>query len=99
MMPAIRLPSTLQRRFDAALHSLLYGLSEDQSGFNRPFREEALISAHSVSWRVFKNPVALFVGGTAAVILELAEPSVCAGVWEHSAKIPWAVCSARDWRP
>jgi uncharacterized protein (DUF2236 family) len=84
MMSAIRLPSTLQRRLDAALHSVLYGLSGGQSDFNRPFREEALISAHSVSWRVFKNPVALFVGGTAAVILELAEPSVCAGIWEYS---------------
>jgi uncharacterized protein (DUF2236 family) len=31
-----------------------------------------------------KNPIALFVGGTAAVILELAEPAVRAGVWEHS---------------
>ena len=38
----------------------------------------------SVAWRVFKNPVALFVGGVAAVILELAEPRVRAGVWEHS---------------
>jgi uncharacterized protein (DUF2236 family) len=28
--------------------------------------------------------VALFVGGVAAVILELAEPSVRTGVWEHS---------------
>lgn len=40
--------------------------------------------ADSVSWRIFKNPVALFVGGVAAVILELAEPSVRTGVWEHS---------------
>ena len=84
MMSAISLPSTLQRRLDAALHSLLYGLSERKSDFDRPFREEALISAYSVSWRVFKNPIALFVGGTAAVILELAEPSVCAGIWEYS---------------
>ncbi len=38
----------------------------------------------SVSWRVFKNPVALFVGGVAAVILELADPAVRTGVWEHS---------------
>jgi len=37
-----------------------------------------------VSWRIFKNPVTLFVGGVAAVILELAEPSVRTGVWEHS---------------
>jgi uncharacterized protein (DUF2236 family) len=38
----------------------------------------------SISWQVFKNPVALFVGGVAAVILELAEPRVRTGVWEHS---------------
>lgn len=37
-----------------------------------------------MSWRVFKNPVALFVGGVAAVILELADPAVRTGVWEHS---------------
>jgi uncharacterized protein (DUF2236 family) len=37
-----------------------------------------------VSWRIFKNPVALFVGGVAAVILELAEPAVRTGVWEHT---------------
>ena len=37
-----------------------------------------------MSWRVFKNPVALLVGGMAAVVLELAEPRVRAGVWEHS---------------
>jgi uncharacterized protein (DUF2236 family) len=43
-----------------------------------------LAGPDSVSWRVFKNPVALFVGGVSAVILELAEPGVRAGVWEHS---------------
>jgi uncharacterized protein (DUF2236 family) len=42
------------------------------------------VSPQSVSWRIFKNPIALFVGGTAAVILELAEPSVRAGIWEYS---------------
>ena len=40
--------------------------------------------ADSVSWRIFANPVTLFIGGVAAVILELAEPSVRAGVWNHS---------------
>jgi uncharacterized protein (DUF2236 family) len=84
MMSAIRLPATLQRRLDATVHSLLYGVSLGQNEFNQPFKEEALVSAHSVSWRIFKNPVALFVGGTAAVILELAEPSVRAGIWEYS---------------
>jgi len=52
--------------------------------FLNPKGEAALVPADSVSWRVFKNPVALFVGGIAAVLLELAEPRVRTGVWEHS---------------
>lgn len=40
--------------------------------------------AHSIAWQVFRNPIALFVGGVAAVILELAEPRVRAGVWDNS---------------
>lgn len=52
--------------------------------FSRPAGEPALAPAHGVSWRVFANPVALFIGGVAAVLLELAEPSVRSGVWDHS---------------
>jgi uncharacterized protein (DUF2236 family) len=46
--------------------------------------EAALVSPNSVSWRVFKNPLSLFIGGVAAVIMELAEPRVRTGVWEHT---------------
>jgi uncharacterized protein (DUF2236 family) len=84
MISSIRLPGTLQRRLNSTLHSFLYGQTSREGDFNRPLREEALVSPQSVSWRVFKNPIALFVGGTAAVILELAEPSVRAGIWEYS---------------
>jgi uncharacterized protein (DUF2236 family) len=52
--------------------------------FSQPPGEPAFSSPRSVSWRIFKNPVSLFIGGVAAVILELAEPSVRTGVWEHS---------------
>jgi uncharacterized protein (DUF2236 family) len=52
--------------------------------FRAPAGEAALAPADSVSWRVFKNPVALFAGGIAAVLLELAEPRVRTGVWNHS---------------
>src|SRR5579862_6013492 len=52
--------------------------------FTQPAAEAALVAADSVSWRIFKNPVAMFVGGVTAVILELAEPAVRTGVWEHS---------------
>jgi uncharacterized protein (DUF2236 family) len=33
---------------------------------------------------VFSNPIALGIGGITAVILELAEPRVRSGVWNHS---------------
>ncbi|MDG2531214.1 oxygenase MpaB family protein [Caulobacter endophyticus] len=52
--------------------------------FSAPPGAAALTSPDSVSWRVFKNPVSLFVGGITAVILELAEPRVRSGVWDHS---------------
>src|SRR5436190_2206232 len=52
--------------------------------FRQPAGEAALVGADSVSWRVFKNPVALFIGGISAVLLELAEPRVRSGVWDHS---------------
>ena len=83
MRPIIRLPSALQRHLDRTISALL-NTQQTRVDFSRPLREEALIGADSVSWRIFKNPVALFVGGVAAVILELAEPAVRAGVWEHS---------------
>lgn len=52
--------------------------------FSQPAGEPALMPPDGVSWRVFANPVALFVGGVTAVLLELAEPSVRSGVWDHS---------------
>ena len=33
---------------------------------------------------MFKNPLSLFIGGVTAVIMELAEPRVRTGVWEHT---------------
>lgn len=52
--------------------------------FTQPAGAPALIPPTSVTWRVMKNPIALVVGGIAAVILELAEPRVRTGVWEHT---------------
>lgn len=52
--------------------------------FLQPQGEEALLPADSVTWRIFKNPVSMFVGGITAVILELAEPRVRDGVWNHT---------------
>jgi uncharacterized protein (DUF2236 family) len=80
----IRLPWSLQRRLDAAAGALLNSHKGRPIDFTRPPGEPALFPPDSLSWRIFKNPVALLIGGIAAVILELAEPSVRTGVWEHS---------------
>src|SRR5690606_16595810 len=44
----------------------------------------AFTGPDSVSWRVFKNPIALGVGGVAAVLLEFADARIRSGVWDHS---------------
>ena len=83
-MTALVLPGALQRRVEAMAGDYLRPAGMPAIDFSQPKGEPALIAADSVSWRIFKNPVALFIGGLAAVILELAEPRVRAGVWDHT---------------
>lgn len=49
-----------------------------------PAGEPSLVPPGSPQWRVFKNPVALAIGGVAAVLLEFADPRIRSGVWDHS---------------
>jgi len=84
MLSIFRLPKTLQSRMERAAQDFLLRADSRPIDFTQPWREEALFAASSVTWRVFKNPIALFVGGLAGVILELANPAVRSGVWEHS---------------
>lgn len=60
-------------------------LSFPEANFAEPAGEPGLVGPGSVSWRIFRNPVAVAVGGIAAVLIELGEPRVRSGVWEHSA--------------
>jgi len=69
---------------DTAARDLIQAPGVPAVDFSQPRGEPALAPADSVSWQVFKNPVTLFIGGVAAVILELAEPRVRSGVWDHS---------------
>jgi uncharacterized protein (DUF2236 family) len=85
MNSTIRLPQVVARFLDAAALEFLNSGSSRRIDFSQPSGERALLSADSVSWRVFKNPLALWIGGVAAVILELAEPSIRAAIWDHSA--------------
>jgi len=83
-MAVLILPAPLQRYVEALAGGFLRPAGGPTVDFTAPPGEPALVPAEAVSWRVFKNPVALFIGGVAAVILELAEPRVRAGVWEHT---------------
>lgn len=78
-----RLPQPLHARLEEAARSYFDapGLNID---FSKPPGAAALFAPTSVAWRVMKNPVALTIGGIAAVILELAEPRVRTGVWEFT---------------
>lgn len=78
------LPAFVARQIGALAEVVLADPGAPVFDFARPRGEPALTPPDSVHWRVFKNPVSLYVGGVAAVILELAEPRVRTGVWEHS---------------
>ena len=80
----IVLPWPLRSGLEAATRALFELGDQSPADFLRPVGEAALVPADSISWRVFKNPLSLFIGGVAAVILELAEPRVRTGVWEHT---------------
>jgi uncharacterized protein (DUF2236 family) len=80
----IALPGPLQRRADAMAQDYFDAPGLPRMDFATPLGAAALFAPDSVSWRVMKNPVALMVGGIAAVLLELAEPRVRTGVWEHT---------------
>src|SRR5215470_14784311 len=80
----IVLPWPLQSSLEAMAWVLLEPGDRSHIDFSRPVGEAALLSPESVSWRVFKNPLSLFIGGVTAVIMELAEARVRTGLWEHT---------------
>jgi uncharacterized protein (DUF2236 family) len=78
------LQRTVESWLDRAASALLTPDDGPAIDFSRPPGEAALTNPASVSWRIFKNPVSLFIGGVTAVILEFAEPRVRTGVWEYT---------------
>jgi uncharacterized protein (DUF2236 family) len=81
---AITLPAPLQQRLENAARSFIHPAHGPEIDFSMPAGEPALGAPDSLSWQIFKNPLSLFIGGVTAVVLELAEPRVRTGVWEHT---------------
>ena len=55
-----------------------------QVDFGAPSGEPAFYGPDSMAWRIYKNPIALGIGGICAVLLEFADPRIRSGVWDHS---------------
>jgi uncharacterized protein (DUF2236 family) len=55
-----------------------------QFDYSQPPGAAALLDPGSVAWRVYKNQIALAIGGVAAVLMEFADPRIRSGVWDHS---------------
>lgn len=73
-----------ESRLDAAARDFLSDPRIKSPDFSKPEGAPSFVGPDSVSWRIFKNPVTLFIGGVAAVFMEFANPKVRTGVWEHS---------------
>ena len=77
--------AALVRRGEEMLQPILDPLDRPMElSFSQPAGEAALVSPNSVSWRVFKNPLSLFIGGVTAVTMELAEPRGVGPDAEHA---------------
>ena len=83
-----RMRATVKRRIESHLDIAAKNYLDDpvisNVDFSAPPGEPSFSEPGSISWRIFKNPVALFVGGVTAVLLELAEPRVRSGVWDFT---------------
>lgn len=55
-----------------------------QVDYTSPVGEASLVPPDSLQWQVLKNPIALGIGGVAAVLLEFADARIRSGVWDHS---------------
>lgn len=76
-------------RTRASLEEIVLRLIEPPAGFpevnfRAPIGDPGLLGPGAVSWRVMSNPVSVFVGGVAAVILQLAEPRIRQAAWHDS---------------
>ena len=74
----------LQPKLEARLAHLIRPEGSTDEDFLQPRGEPALLASDSVSWKIFKNPLGLYIGGITAVVLQLAEPRVGSGVWHYT---------------
>ncbi len=69
-----------------ALAAEVVRIFNDPSKGERPVQRkpDGLFGPRSVAWKVHGDVVAMLVGGTASLLLQMLHPPVLAGVWDHS---------------
>lgn len=80
----MRLHRPVSNYLERRLETTLYGELGSEDLFLAPPGEPALVPADGLTAEIYSLPLTVFIGGIAAVILELAEPRVRHGVWDHS---------------
>src|SRR5215204_3759616 len=100
-MPIV-LPWPLQSSLEAAARALLQPSDRSHIDFSRPTGEAALVSPDSVCWRVFKNPLSLFIGGLAASAMGPVSRSHGTRRWPWRVRTaphrcPWRVSAHPEW--
>lgn len=69
---------------ETQLKQFLYADGQGAELFQGPPGESGLVPAGSPATKIYSNPLTLYIGGITAVLMELAEPRVRHGVWDHS---------------
>lgn len=80
----MRLHRPVSNYVEGQLSRFLYEDAGSTDLFTRPLGEEAFVPLSGITAKVYSVPLTVYLGGIAAVILELAEPRVRHGVWDHS---------------
>lgn len=70
----------------SALADQIVAVFNDAEKGERPVtpRPDGLFGPQSVVWRVHGDVTTMMVGGIAALLLQMLDPAVLAGVWDHS---------------
>ena len=81
-----RLPlvGAARRELEESVRRLVDPPGAPAINYDEPAGDPGIFGPDSVAWRVHRNGGTMFIGGVAAVFLELAEPRVRSGVWDHT---------------
>ncbi len=73
----------LRQRIEDQIHAVT-GLDSSPVDFSQPVGDPGLFGPDSAVWIVHADFTSMLIGGVTALYLQMLEPRVLAGVWDHS---------------